>query len=198
MTVTERAVFEFRHDAVESAGRFTRLEGRAVPYNTWANVGPYLEQFKPGAFAKSIRETAAALPLMLFHGRDDMWPIGKAVRWASKDDGLHGTWELNDSPNAQRAASMAKTGELGFLSIGFVDVRSTPELAGDYNPMLGEDHMDRITRIEARLVETSIVPTPAYADAQVTLVRDYRRKLDQSRLAAYRRMWQEQRANLPG
>ena len=44
-----------------------------------------------------------------------------------------------------------------------------PELAGDYNPMLGEDHMDRITRVEARLVETSIVPTPAYADAQVTL-----------------------------
>jgi HK97 family phage prohead protease len=195
---TERSVFEFRHDAVESVGRFTRLEGRAVPYNTWANVGPYLEQFKPGAFAKSIRETAAALPLMLFHGRDDLWPIGLATRWQSKDDGLYGSWQLNDSPNAQRAAAMAKSGELGFLSIGFVDVRSVPELAGDYNPDLGEDHMDRITRIEARLVETSIVPTPAYADAQVTLVRDYRRKVAQSRLHAYRQVWQAERANLPG
>lgn len=196
--IGERAVFEFRHDAVESVGRFTRIEGRAVPYNTWANVGPYLEQFKPGAFAKSIRETAAALPLMLFHGRDEMWPIGLARKWTSRDDGLYGTWELNDSPNAQRAAQMAKTGELGFLSIGFVDVRSTPELAGDYNPMLGEDHMDRITRIEARLVETSIVPTPAYADAQVTLVRDYRRKVARSRLDAYQRLWQAERATLLG
>ena len=65
--------------------------------------------------------------------------------------------------------------------------------------MLGEDHMDRITRVEARLVETSIVPTPAYADAQVTLVRDYRRPIrDRPRLTAYRRLWAEQRANLPG
>ena len=70
---------------------------------------------------------------------------------------------------------MAETGELGYLSIGFVPIRSVPEMAGDYNPALGEDHMDRITRVEARLVETSIVPTPAYADAEVTLVRSYRR-----------------------
>jgi HK97 family phage prohead protease len=133
----------------------------------------------------------------LFHGRDDLWPIGLATRWQSKDDGLYGTWQLNDSPNAQRAAAMAKSGELGFLSIGFVDVRSVPELAGDYNPMLGEDHMDRITRIEARLVETSIVPTPAYADAQVTLVRDYRRPPGpdrQPRLKAYRDVWNRDRA----
>jgi HK97 family phage prohead protease len=195
----ERAVFEFRAAEVETAGRFTRLEGRAVPYNTWANVGPYLEQFKPRAFAKSIRETAAALPLMLFHGREDMWPIGKAAGWDDKDDGLYGRWDLNDSPNAQRAAAMARSGELGFLSIGFVDVRSVPELAADYNPMLGEDHMDRITRIEARLVETSVVPTPAYADAEITLVRDYRRPGGtRPRLAAYQRMWRSERATLSG
>jgi len=195
----EHAVFEFRHDAIESVGRFTRIEGRAVPYNTWANVGAYLEQFKPGAFAKSIRETAAALPLMLFHGQEDRWPIGLATRWVSKDDGLYGTWQLNDSPNAQRAAAMAKSGELAFLSIGFVGVRSTSDQCADtnYQPLLGEDHMDRITRIEARLVETSIVPTPAYADAQVLSVRNYRRaRADQSRLIAYQRLWQTERATL--
>lgn len=197
----DRAIFQFRAVEVDTAGPYTRIEGRAVPYNTWANVGPYLEQFKPRAFAKSIRETAAALPLMLFHGRDELWPIGKAIRWSDRDDGLHGAWQLNDDPRAQRAATLAHSGELGFLSIGFVDVRSVPELAGDYNPMLGEDHMDRITRIEARLVETSIVPTPAYAEAQVTLVRDYRRPPGpdrQTRLHAYRQVWQAERANLPG
>jgi HK97 family phage prohead protease len=166
---------EVRDLEPSGAGPFTALEGRAVPYDTWANVGPYMEQFKRGAFAKSINEAAKPLPLMLFHGRDELWPIGVAVRWKDQPDGLHGAWRLNDSPNAQRAAAMARSGELGFLSIGFVDIRSKPDLASDYAPELGEDHMDRWTRIEARLVETSIVPTPAYADAEVTLVRSYRR-----------------------
>jgi uncharacterized protein len=179
VTDTKRSLFEVEFRDLETSGHgpFTAIEGRAVPYDTWANVGAYLEQFKRGAFAKSIDESAKALPLMLFHGRDSLWPIGLATRWKDAADGLHGTWRLDGSPDAQRAAAMARSGELGYLSVGFVDIRSTPELVGDrdYNPALGEDHMDRWTRHEARLVEVSIVPTPAYADAQVTMVRAYRR-----------------------
>lgn len=172
-----RSLFQLEVRDLDVSGRapFTTIEGRAVPYDTWANVGPYLERFKRGAFGKSTGEGAKSLPLMLFHGRDELWPIGRSTRWRDRPDGLHGEWELNDTANAQRAASMAKSGELGFLSIGFVDIRSVPDLAADYDPMLGEDHMDRVTRVEARLVEVSIVPTPAYADAEVTQVRAYRR-----------------------
>ena len=198
MTTVERAVFGFEIRDLDGPTPYTRIEGKAVPYDTWANVGAYLERFRPEAFKKSIGEGAKALPLMLFHGRDDMWPIGKSVGWSSKPDGLYGRWQLNGSPNAQRAAEMAASGELGFLSIGFVDLRSKMDLAADYNPALGEDHMDRITRVEARLVETSIVPTPAYADAQVTLVRAYRRpEAARPRLTVYRQLWQAERANLP-
>jgi HK97 family phage prohead protease len=187
---TEYAVFDLALRDLDTGGRavLTHLEGRAVPYDTWANVGPYMEQFRPGAFAKSIRERPA-LPLMLFHGRDDIWPIGLAEKWSSQPDGLYGTWKLNGSANAQRAGQMARSGELGFLSIGFVAIRSAPEQVADYNPDLGEDHMDRMTRIEARLVETSIVPTPAYADAVVTQVRHYRRPAHDPhpRLTAWKR-----------
>jgi HK97 family phage prohead protease len=156
-------------------GPYTFLEGRAVPYDTWANVGPYMESFRRGAFNKSTSESAGPLPLMLFHGKEDLWPIGLATRWRSEPDGLYGTWRLNESPNAQRAAQMAQSGELAFLSIGFMPIRTLPEQVRDYAPELGEDHMDRMTHVEARLVETSIVPTPAYADAVVTCVRSYRR-----------------------
>jgi HK97 family phage prohead protease len=192
--MTEHALFGFELRDVEGerrGGVLSHLEGRAVPYNTWANVGGYMERFKPGAFAKSVKENGHQLPLMLFHGRDDLWPIGLATRWTSRDDGLYGVWRLNESPNAQRAGEMARSGELGFLSVGFVDIRSVPELVDDYDPALGEDHMDRITRIEARLVETSIVPTPAYRDAVVTCVRAYkrsRRDAPAPRLAAWRQI----------
>ena len=198
--MTEFAVFGFEvRDIDAGKGPYTRIEGKAVPYDTWANVGPYMESFKPDAFKKSISEMSRPLPLMLFHARDDPWPIGQAVRWQSKPDGLHGVWQLNGSPNAQRAAELAASGDLGYLSIGFVPIRSTPEMAGDYNPALGEDHMDRMTRTEARLVETSIVPTPAYKDAQITLVRAYDRPGGaRPKLAAYRSVWTRDRASLLG
>jgi HK97 family phage prohead protease len=190
--VIERTAFAFEvRDVAPPARRpFTTIEGRAVPYDTYANVGPYLERFKRDAFKKSISESARPLPLMLFHGRDDLWPIGVATRWQSKDDGLWGQWRLNDSANAQRAAEMAESGELGYLSVGFIPIRSVPDdTVADYNPALGEDHMDRLTRVEARLVETSIVPSPAYAEAEITLVRAYHRPPgpeQQARLKAWR------------
>jgi HK97 family phage prohead protease len=197
--MTDFAVFSFEvRDLDAGKGPYTRIEGRAVPYDVWANVGPYMERFKPDAFKKSISEMTKPLPLMLFHAREDPWPIGQAVKWTSKPDGLHGSWQLNGSPNAQRAAEFAASGDLGYLSIGFIPIRSSPEMAGDYNPALGEDHMDRTTHTEASLVETSIVPTPAYADAQITLVRAYSRPGGtRPRLTAYRSTWERERANLP-
>ena len=179
----------------EVTGRnpYRYLEGRAVPYDTWADIGWFLEQHRAGSFKRTTAgRTGARLPLLLFHdNRSLSATIGHAEAWRSDDDGLYGVWRLNESPNAQRAGEMARSGELGFLSVGFVDIRSVPELVDDYDPALGEDHMDRITRIEARLVETSIVPTPAYRDAVVTCVRAYkrsRRDAPAPRLAAWRQI----------
>lgn len=197
----DRALFDYaleirEFDTSGGGDLLTHLEGRAVPFNTWANLGGFLERFRPGAFDKSIRESAKALPLMLFHGRDELWPIGLAVGWRSEPDALYGAWRLDTSANAQRAGRMAKSGELGFLSVGFMANRSIPDMAKDYNPMLGEEHMDRITHVDARLVEVSVVPTPAYAEAEVISVRAYRRPggADPTpRLTA----WKREAASLP-
>ena len=111
------AATEFR-DATES-GQY--LEGRAVPYNVWADIGWFREQFVPGAFAKSIREAAKKLPLLLWHD-NRTFPIGVSHEWRDNDDGLDVVWKLDvDDPRAVEAARKARDGLLTGLSIGFAD-----------------------------------------------------------------------------
>jgi HK97 family phage prohead protease len=164
-------------DATGGAGRpYQYLEGRAVPYDTWANLGYFLERHAGGSFGQSTKAgSGRALPLLLFHDNRS-WPVGHAAEWRHDDGGLDGIWKLNESPEAQRAGRMADDGDLVGLSIGFQPIRSDVDLADKWNPELGPEHMDRVTRIESRLLETSLTPTPAFADAGVTLVRSaYRR-----------------------
>lgn len=164
------APLELREAEATDSGRF--LEGRAVPYGTWENVGWYLEQHEPGSLAKSIEEAANGLPLLLWHD-SRAYPVGVADEWREASDGLHGVWRMDGSDEAKRAAQLADDGMLTGLSIGFVPIRSEWEYVdlAEWDPDLGPDHMDRVTRQESRLLEVSLTPTPAYAGAQVTLVR---------------------------
>lgn len=162
------AALELRDVEKSATGRF--LEGRAVPYGTWENVGWYLEQHAPGSLARSIKEAANGLPLLLWHD-SRTWPVGVADEWREQSDGLHGIWRMDSSDEAGRAAQLADDGLLTGLSIGFVPIRSKWEYTDDWNPDLGPEHQDRVTREESRLLEVSLTPTPAYAGAQITLVR---------------------------
>jgi HK97 family phage prohead protease len=157
---------------VEANRALNELHGRAVPYGEPTNVGWYIETIRAGAFAKSIRESARGLPLLLWHDNAS-WPVGVAASWHDGDDGLDGVWRLDDSDLAQRAARQARDGFLTGMSIGFQPMPngSTWDLVGDdeWNPDTG--NVDRVERVEARLLETSLTPTPAYAGAGVSLVR---------------------------
>lgn len=152
---------------VDASHRY--LEGRAVPYGVQADIGYFIETFERGAFAKSIREAANGLPLLLFHDRSSLDSlIGVAESWREEADGLHGVWRLEQHDSAQRAAAAAKSGTLGYMSIGFAPIRSQTVYAED-------DGGDRIyiTRQEARLLETSLVSTPAYKEAEISKVRSH-------------------------
>jgi hypothetical protein len=161
---------------VQSVGRpYKYIEGRAVPYETWADLGLFLEQHARGSFKRTTNNRSGkGLPLMLFHdaGR---FPIGHAERWENDDDGLRGVWQLNDSADAQTAARMAEQGDLVGLSVGFQDVQEPridwPDNFDAFDIGLGPDSKPRVTRIESRLVEVSMTPTPAYRDAAVTMIR---------------------------
>ena len=156
---------------VDTTAGYTMMEGRAAPYGIWTNRGWFLESFAAGLFDKSVKEAAAALPLLLWH--DGLfWPIGSGAAWESKPDGLWGTWNLDGSADAQRAAQMAKDGHLAYLSVGYQPVRSSWAMSDieAWDPDNAET-LDRVTRDEARLVETSVVSTPAFHNAEITLVR---------------------------
>ena len=100
------ASYELREAEVEgSEGRF--LRGRAVPYDAWTDTGWYRERVMPGAFAKSIKESAHALPLLLFHD-SRTFPVGAAEEWSEEPDGLVGLWRMDeDDPDAMQARGLS-------------------------------------------------------------------------------------------
>jgi HK97 family phage prohead protease len=163
---TRQFVTELRD--VQSVGRpYRYIEGRAVPYDTWTPLVWFQEQHRYGSFKKTTRH--AKLPLLLFHDNRS-FPIGHAESWSHPDDGLHGVWRLNDSAEAQRAAHAAEAGDLVGLSIGFSD--QAPPIWEDGDPFSDDpDAWPRVTRVDSRLLEVSMTPTPAFVDAEVTMVR---------------------------
>jgi len=182
---------------------FSVIEGRAVPYGVWTNRGWFMESVAAGAFDKSISEAAGTgLPLHLFHDSES-FPVGVSTKWESRKDALYGTWRLDKGPEAQRAAQLAADGLLVYLSVGHQPIRSTWDLvdAETWDPDLGPDHMDHLTRVESRLVEVSLLTAPAFPQAQVLAVAsaegdpETRRRRDVIRPSL--RAWQEYAATLP-
>lgn len=163
---------------VDTTDSLTMLEGRAVPYDQVADIGMFLESFLPGSLGKSARESAAALPLMLVHGQDGYsLPIGSASEWDERADGLYGTWRIADDPDAQRAARLVRDGHLNHLSIRFQPNNGRTDMIWEDQLPADLRHHNKpwFIRKEARLLEVSLTPTPAYAGATVGSIRDARR-----------------------
>lgn len=184
---------------VDVARNLRELSGLAVPYNVPADIGPFLEEFAPGSLARSIDEAPAALPLLLFHD-SQAFPIGRAVEWDETDAGLMGLWALEADEVAQRAAQLARSGSLPYLSIRFQPVRSEWSYAEEYKPDLGPKFKDHVRRTEARLLETSLVSTPAYGTAAVSFVRTGENRRARSQAATGRRVdaWRTELDELRG
>lgn len=164
---------EFRAVDSTESGRF--LEGRAVPYDTWADVGWFMEQHAPGSFARSIREAARKLPLLLWHN-SRTFPIGVSDEWRDGEDALGCVWRMDtDDPLAVEAARKAADGLLTGLSIGFAPVGTRGEPGNDKQPAheftLDDNGLMWVRWVESRLLEVSLTPTPAFAGAKVTHVR---------------------------
>lgn len=159
------------------------LEGRAVPYGEWTDVGWFMERFERGAFTKSIKESARGLPLLLWHD-SRTFPIGVSTEWRESDAGLDGVWKLDQQdPRAVEGARKARDGMLTGLSVGFVPFPERDTIDIDDNGL------PWITRSEARLSEVSLTPTPAYAGAQVALVRSRQTRNGQRRRSAELDAW---------
>lgn len=169
--------YAMREVETSASGRF--LEGRAVPYNVWTDTGWYMERIMPGTFTKSIQEAANGLPLLLFHD-SRKFPVGVAEQWREESDGLYGVWRMDeDDDAAMRALAKAGKGMLSSLSVGFVPIENWIDDDGRLRDVNNEVEIDDtgmvwVTRRQARLLEVSLTPTPAYAGADVLAVRELR------------------------
>lgn len=181
----ERRIYDLGIETrgVETVNGHQFLHGRAVPYNTPADIGWFMEEHAPGSLAASIKEAQAGrgLPLLMFHNADT-FPIGVSDSWDDNREALDGVWKLDDSEEAQRAAKLATPDENGHAILGYMSIRFAPEKSewtyvDDFNPDLGPDHKDRVVRVKSRLVETSLVSTPAFKEATVEFVRTAERSI---------------------
>ena len=162
MATTAQGLVDGGLEAVQALGeQFTHITGRVVPYGVETDVGWFLEEFERGAFTNSIVKTPK-IPLLLWHDNRS-FPIGSAVSWDDRQDGLHARFRLAMTAVAQQAGQYARDDFLTGMSVGFSPVRSSWTYAAEWDPELGPDHMDSVTRHEARLLEVSLVstrPTP--------------------------------------
>jgi HK97 family phage prohead protease len=156
-------------------GSASKIGGLAVPYNQWAeinsrNEGHFLEQFAPGAFAKSIREDRDQIRLLFMHGQDavvGLRPIGSIDELRETAAGLEFEATLLGTSFAGDIAAGIEKRQYG-MSVSF-QVRHERPVS---NPRPSPDNPKGLpTRIifEARLHEFSVVTWGAYAGAHVGL-----------------------------
>lgn len=136
--------------------------GTAVPYGSPAEIfdgsRSYTEVFRRGAFAKSIAERGQRVPCLAQHDRKSL-PLGVASLLEERADGLYCELAVSATRHGDEVLQLVADGALDGLSVGFQPITDR----------MGPDGV--VERLEARLVEISVVTFPAYDSARVAAVR---------------------------
>lgn len=147
---------------IRSDGR--TIAGIAVPFDEPAEIrdlhGSYTEVFRRGAFAKTIRERANAIKLLINHDAMSRLPIGAASLLKEDTAGLFGEFRVSATRDGDEALELVRDGVLDGFSIGF-------------RPVKGGDRRtrDMLERIQVKLTEVSAVAFPSYLGAKILAVR---------------------------
>lgn len=129
------------------------IKGLAVPYGITAKSGGRTWQF-----SKGVLQTGDVSRVKLLAGHDWTQAIGRAVALDDTDDGLVATFKVARGAEGDRALALAEDGVWDGLSIG----------TGDGIKASEKDGVFHVT--SADLIEISLTPMPAFADARVTSV----------------------------
>ena len=145
------------------------VEGLVVPYDRISEITElrpdgvisYRERFVRGAFERATRPGNAGR-VALVYSHDEILPnrLGYGLAFREADDGLYGTFRLDES-TAAKARDVLTTSHSG-LSVSFLSLlpKAFTEKAGSL-----------VTRAAAHLQHVAAVATPAYAGAGVTSIR---------------------------
>jgi HK97 family phage prohead protease len=129
------------------------LEGVAVPYGTEIQVSGIREEFASGAFDVA---DVVGKPLFWRHGEQ----IGRITHANNTTTGLTVAADIADTTLGRDVATLTRLGGMG-LSVGFEPVSNAWTAT-----------RDKVTRIKAVLRELSATPSPAYATAGVSAIRE--------------------------
>ena len=159
-------LYRIRPDAdLEIRGDGRTLFGLAVPYNVPTRIssrleGVFLETFRPGSFAQTIRERGAKVRLHVLHDQTTRLPIGRATELREDPAGLVGEFRVSATVQGDEVLALVRDGALDGLSIGFRPIRDR----------WAKDRQS-VERLEVALNEVSVVASPAYAGARIVGVR---------------------------
>ena len=144
--------------AVDMAER--TITGVCAPWDevSYLVPDPGGERIIRGAFSKSLRQRVDRV--LLFRAHDHTRAIARSRQFTDDEHGLTGVFHARPSVAGDEALEEARDGYLPGMSVGFVPV----------NDRRGPDGVREI--VEARLMEVSLVPIPAYEGARVLAVRE--------------------------
>ncbi|MDC8981249.1 HK97 family phage prohead protease [Mycobacterium marinum] len=139
-----------------------RIYGVCVPYSQPTRITEYDgstfdEMFVKGSFARSIAQRQHKIKLLAGHDQR-RFPIGRATSLVERDDGLHGEFAVPQTAEGDDVLELVRSGTLDAFSVCFEPVRDRRERGV-------------LVRAEAKLLEVSLVPMPAYENALVAGVR---------------------------
>jgi len=152
----------------------------------------YREMFAPGVFAKSIETRGHKIRLMGMHDTERSFPLGRATELREESDGLHAAFHVANTSAGNDALELVRSGLVESFSVGFQPIRDV-------------ERKGVCVRVEAALMEVSLVTRPAYSGALIAGVRSAQSSLPLSADQAQRRLsllrlengWTEDRAGDP-
>ncbi len=148
---------------LEIRGDGRTVVGIAVPFDAPTSIrdasGSYMEVFRRGAFAKTIRERGDRVKFLAQHDRRAM-PLGRATLLREDATGLYAEFRVSQTRDGDDALALIRDGALDALSIGFRPVKD-----------VWNRDRSMVERTEAALDEVSAVSFPAYDTALISGVR---------------------------
>jgi HK97 family phage prohead protease len=155
------------HDGadLEVRGDGRTLYGVVVPFDTPTRIssrleGQFDEVFRPGSFARTIRERSTKVRLHVLHDQTTRLPIGRASELREDPAGLVGEFRVSKTAAGDEVLELVRDGALDGLSIGFRPIRDR-----------WSKGRRSVERLEVALNEVSVVASPAYAGARIVGVR---------------------------
>lgn len=146
---------QLRDVAVKEVTEDMTVTGRAVPFNVESEIFPGLyERFTPECQIDHNH-------VKLFWSHSE--PIGKVTEIETRDDGLHITARISDTDQGRHVHRLLLDDVVNRFSIGFIMLEQDETEDDQGNITITPRHIE--------LKEVSIVPFPAYDDAEILDVR---------------------------